>query len=49
MIFYKNDGKEFSEKKYMQKQNKIMIFDMDGVILDSEPLRQNARKIRYKK
>ena len=33
----------------MQKQNKIMIFDMDGVILDSEPLHQNAREILYKK
>lgn len=28
---------------------KIIIFDMDGVILDSEPLHQNAREIMYKK
>lgn len=30
-------------------QNRIIIFDMDGVILDSEPLHQNAREMMYKK
>ena len=33
----------------MKIQDKILIFDMDGVILDSEPLHQNAREIMYKK
>lgn len=33
----------------MNKNNKTLIFDMDGVILDSEPLHQNAREMMYKK
>lgn len=28
---------------------KLIIFDMDGVIIDSEPLHENARQMMYKK
>lgn len=33
----------------MDRQIEMLIFDMDGVILDSEPLHQNAREMMYKK
>lgn len=33
----------------MKNITKILIFDMDGVVLDSEPLHQKAREIMYKK
>lgn len=32
----------------MDKDLKIIIFDMDGVVLDSEPLHENARQIMFK-
>ena len=32
----------------MDNKLKILIFDMDGVILDSEPLHENARQMMYK-
>lgn len=32
----------------MSKDLKIIIFDMDGVVLDSEPLHENARQIMFK-
>jgi len=32
----------------MNKDLKIIIFDMDGVVLDSEPLHENARQIMFK-
>lgn len=32
----------------MVKDLKIIIFDMDGVVLDSEPLHENARQIMFK-
>ena len=32
----------------MSKDLKIVIFDMDGVVLDSEPLHENARQIMFK-
>lgn len=32
----------------MDKNLKIIIFDMDGVVLDSEPLHENARQIMFK-
>ncbi|MCI7171018.1 HAD family hydrolase [Bariatricus sp. SGI.161] len=34
----------------MKKEDiKIIIFDMDGVVLDSEPLHENARKMMFEK
>lgn len=34
----------------MGKQDaRLIIFDMDGVILDSEPLHENARQMMFKK
>lgn len=33
----------------MDSRIKILIFDMDGVILDSEPLHETARQIMYEK
>ena len=32
----------------MDKDLKIIIFDMDGVVLDSEPLHENARQMMFK-
>lgn len=32
----------------MDKNLKIIIFDMDGVVLDSEPLHENARQMMFK-
>ena len=32
----------------MNKDLKIIIFDMDGVVLDSEPLHENARQMMFK-
>lgn len=33
----------------MDREKKILIFDMDGVVLDSEPLHQRARELMYEK
>lgn len=33
----------------MDREEKILIFDMDGVVLDSEPLHQRARELMYEK
>ncbi len=33
----------------MNGEDKILIFDMDGVVLDSEPLHQRARELMYEK
>lgn len=33
----------------MDRKEKILIFDMDGVVLDSEPLHQRARELMYEK
>ena len=39
-----------TEDRIMGKQDaKLIIFDMDGVILDSEPLHENARQMMFKK
>ena len=39
-----------TEDRIMGKQDaRLIIFDMDGVILDSEPLHENARQMMFKK
>ena len=38
-----------TEDRIMGKQDaRLIIFDMDGVILDSEPLHENARQMMFK-
>lgn len=42
-----NDQKQ--EKRMIDSRLKLLIFDMDGVILDSEPLHENARQMMFRR